>query len=486
MTFDNLSIHIRQYLPGADLSLVEKAYSFAEQAHRGQKRASGEDYFVHCESVAAILADLHLDPPSIAAALLHDVLEDTPATPSTLVLEFGPEIASMVEGLTTISTLHFHDRETAQAENWRKMLLAVAKDIRIIIIKLADRLHNMRTIQYLPADRRLKMATESLMLYAPFSHRLGINQVKNELEELSFAELYPQEYVQLRTAIDARQKDIIPAVTSWQETLRAILTGSGIPFRLTARSKTLYGIFFKMQQQHRPFEEIQDLIGLRIITDTEYHCYALLGLITSACAPLPDTLTDYIRFPKGNMYQSIHITVSDPRQGLAEIQIRTEEMHRHAEYGVAAHWRYKGTGGMAKVTTTSSSRIDEYLDWLKHILEYQEDLTDAREFLSGLTTACAFDEIYVFTPRKDVKRLPEGATPLDLAYAIHSDIGNHCYGARVGKKMVPLSYRLRSGETCEIITRKNIEPGRHWLDMTVTPHARSNIRRFLRIKEGNK
>ncbi len=484
MTCEDLAGQILQYLPGADLSAVNKAYSFAEEAHSGQKRASGDGYFTHCEAVAGILTGLHLDPPTIAAALLHDVLEDTGATAAVLSREFGPEITSMVEGLTAISSLHFHDRETAQAENWRKMLLAVAKDIRIIIIKLADRLHNMRTVGFLPEDRRAKLASESLTLFAPFAHRLGITRIKNELEELSFAELYPEEYSRIKISVNDRQEDALHAVESWRGTLSLILAGSGILYRLNARTKTPYGIFCKMRRFGRAFEDIQDIIGLRIITDTEDHCYSLLGIITAACAPLPDSMTDYIRFPKGNMYQSIHITVGDPRLGLAEIQIRTEEMHRHAEYGVAAHWRYKESAdGPAGKALSSASRVDEYMDWLKHILEWQEDLTDAREFLSGLTTACAFDEIYVFTPKKDVIRLPEGATPLDLAYAVHSDIGDHCCGAKVGGKMVPLTHTLRSGEACEIVTDSNVVPGLHWLEIAVTPHARSRIRRYLRDKK---
>jgi GTP pyrophosphokinase len=476
---------LRTYLPDTDAPLIEKAYDFAMKAHAGQRRASGENYFSHCLAVATILTDLKLDAITITASLLHDTIEDTGTTFVQLQREFGGEIASMVEGVTKISSYHFDSLEIAQAENWRKMLLAVTKDIRVILIKLADRLHNLRTIKYLPEDKQKRIAGESLNLYAPFAQRLGIYRWKSEMEDLSFEVLKPDEYRQLHERWEKRQEINSQSLESWKQLLEEKTAPSGIPFRLSARPKSLYGIFKKMERQHKDFSEIQDLIGMRLITDTLANCYGLLSIIHTQFTTVPGSFTDYISMPKMNMYQSLHTTVNGTKDSIAEIQIRTEEMHRWAEYGIAAHWRYKEKGDNAKAQAPRhSEEIEEKLDWLKSVLEWQSELKDSREFLDAFRMECRFEQIFVFTPQGKVIKLPKDATPVDFAYAVHSAIGNTCYGAKIGNKIVTLDYKLNSGDICEILTRKNVHPNEHWLKFVITAEARAKIRKYLKEHPG--
>ncbi len=474
---------IHAYLPDEDCTLIEKAYRFSSLAHTNQKRASGDTFFTHCLSVAEILAGIKIDTATIAAALLHDVLEDTAITPAQLTDEFGTEITTLVQGVTKISSYHFVDQEMAQAENWRKMLLAVTRDIRIILIKLADRLNNMRTISFLPPDKQKRIALESMNLYAPFAQRLGMYRWKSELEDLSFNVLQPDEYRCLHDAWEQREESHEHHLKDWIKLLEDVLSPYEIPFRLSARPKSLYGIYKKMERQHKAFPEIQDLIGLRLITDTVANCYALLGLVHTHWSPVENTFTDYISVPKINMYQSLHTSITGPGKVLAEIQIRTEEMHKRCEYGIAAHWRYKNHGAKIVSGVTTAEEIDQKLDWLRQVLEWQDELKDPQEFLSAIKTECTFEQVFVFTPQGKVIKLPEGATPVDFAYAVHSDIGDHCFGAKVGDKLVPLDYHFHSGEICEILTRKNVHPTKHWLEFAITAQARSRIRRFLRENE---
>lgn len=471
---------IHAYLPDEDCSLVTKAYNVSVAAHAGQRRASGEEYITHCMAVARILAAMRFDTPTIKAALLHDVLEDTSVTHEDLQREFGPEVTALVDGVTKISGYHFENHEVAQAENWRKMLLAVTKDVRVIIIKLADRLHNMRTIAYLPAAKQAEVAEESLYLYAPFAQRLGIYRWKSELEDLSFAVLHPDEFRAVQAAWEQREESRGQHLQAWQEQIGAAVLPYAIPCKISARPKSLYGIYKKMERQHKQLSEIQDLIGLRLVTDTVANCYALLGVVHDQWTPIAGSFTDYISVPKANMYQSLHTTVIGQNGVVAEIQIRTEEMHRRCEYGIAAHWRYK-EGGVCRTTVRSTLReVDNRLDWLRQLLEWQNDNKDPRELLAALKTECTFDQIFVFTPKGKVITLPAGATAVDFAYAVHSDIGDHCFGAMVNGKLQPLQHQLVSGDICTIITRKNARPTKHWLEHALTAHARSRIRKYFR------
>ncbi|MBN1823967.1 MAG: bifunctional (p)ppGpp synthetase/guanosine-3',5'-bis(diphosphate) 3'-pyrophosphohydrolase [Endomicrobiales bacterium] len=479
-----LTAQIKSYLPEEDLKPVEKAFIYARNAHGGQRRFSGEPYFSHCFEVAKILTELKLDVPTVAAALLHDVLEDTQTKKDDLEAEFGKEITSMVEGVTKIGSYNFSDQETAQAENWRKMLLAITKDIRVILVKLADRIHNMRTASALPEEKRKKMATESLNLYAPFAQRLGIYRWKNELEDMAFGILDPRGCEDLRGQWEKRQESSVKSLEKWKKAINEKLAGSGIRYRISARPKSLYGIHRKMARQKKGFSEIQDLIGLRLITDSVENCYALLGLLNDGFTPLEGSFTDYINLPKMNMYQSLHLSLRDDAGTIAEIQIRTEEMHRRSEYGIAAHWRYKESVGITGAGIAAAGEIEDKLDWLKKVLEWQQELKDPKEFLESLKVECEFEQVFVYTPKGRVIKLPKDSTPVDFAYAVHSEIGDRCYGAKIGKKLVPLDYRLRSGEMCQILTRKSARPTKDWLEFVITPRARSKIRKSLRESGG--
>ena len=466
----------KEYNPNQNTSLIEKAYHFAEKAHEKQKRESGEPYFTHCCHVANILMDFNLDADTICAGLLHDTVEDTSVTLDDLRREFNPEIAHMVQGVTKISDLKFSSTDEETVENWRKMLIAVAEDVRVILIKLADRTHNMRTLDFMPPDRQQFKAYETISLYAPLAQRLGMFTIKTDLEDLSFKYLHPMEYADIKAQVEARTADRQAALEAFKKQLEPALKADNLDFRILARAKNYYSIYRKMQKHHCTFAEIQDSLGVRIITKTLQDCYRALGLVHSVFKPIAGTFTDYIATPKANMYQSIHTTVLSPTGDIIELQIRTEEMHRTCEYGIAAHWRYK----MGNVKPDKN--FDEKINWIRRWIEWQQDLTAPREFLEGFKTDVNLQQIFVFTPRADVKSLPEGSTPIDFAYAIHTDIGDHYVGAKVNNRMVRMDYAFKTGDVCEIITRKNGAPKRDWLEFAKTAGARSHIKRYLRSK----
>lgn len=472
MEIEKLLSKIKEY-SNSDTTIVELAYDFAKKAHGEQKRASGESYFVHVFEVAYILAELKMDLSTISAGLLHDVLEDTETTPEILKNEFGEEILNLVDGVTKIEGLKFSSKDEEQAENWRKMIIATARDIRVIIIKLADRLHNMRTLEYLSPQRQKEIAYETLTLYAPISHRLGIFNIKNELEDLSFKYLYPEDYNNLKRKVDSNFSEREKILKNFKEEIDRILSKSGIEYKILYRAKNLYSIYRKMQRQNKPFEEIQDTLGIRIITDTVLNCYAVLGLIHSNFKPVANSFTDYIAMPKQNLYQSLHTTVLSNNGEPIEIQIRTEDMHRVAEYGIAAHWRYKHGNAF-------DEKLNEKLNWARHWIEWLNEIESPREFMEIFKTELDVEEIFVFTPKGDVKALPKGSTPVDFAYHIHTDIGDHCVGAKVNSKIVKLDYELKSGDVCEIITRKNAFPNKDWINFVKSQRARSKIKRYLR------
>ncbi|MBI5244604.1 MAG: bifunctional (p)ppGpp synthetase/guanosine-3',5'-bis(diphosphate) 3'-pyrophosphohydrolase [Elusimicrobia bacterium] len=476
MTSEEMKARFLEYSPHLDASILEKAFEFSESAHASQARASGEDYFVHCEAVARTLLEFKLDLPTVCAGLLHDVIEDTPVTAAQMKKEFGVEITQLVEGVTKLDTLKFTSRDEAQAANWRRMLLATAQDIRVIIIKLADRLNNMRTLNFLEEVRRQRIAHETLTLYAPLAQRLGMFQLKSELEDLAFKHLHPQEHAELEREVHALTSSREKTLSNFKAVLGRKIEASGLPHRILARSKSLYSIYSKMQRQKKPYPEIQDSLGVRILTDTVANCYALLGLIHSEFKPVAGSFTDYISIPKINLYQSLHTTVVGPGGELVEVQLRTEEMHRTAEYGIAAHWRYK-SGEHA-----TDAHLEEKLNWLRQWLEWLQDLKSPREFLESLKTDLELHQVFIFTPMGEVKALPAGSMPLDFAFAVHTDIGMACVGAKVNNKMVSLDYELKSGDICEILTRKGSVPKRDWLRLVKTARARSKIRSYLREK----
>ena len=475
-TLPDLLKKFKEYSPNQDTSLIEKAYRFAQEAHKEQKRESGEPYFIHCCHVANILMDFNLDADTICAGLLHDTVEDTPVTLEVLRKEFNKEIAHMVQGVTKISDLKFSSTDEETVENWRKMLIAVAEDVRVILIKLADRTHNMRTLEYLPPEKRKFKAYETISLYAPLAQRLGMFTIKTDLEDLSFKYLHPELYNDIKSQVEARTADRQAALETFKQALAPALQKENLDSRILARAKNYYSIYRKMQKHNCSFAEIQDSLGVRIITKTVPDCYRALGLVHSVFKPIAGTFTDYIATPKANMYQSIHTTVLSPTGDIIEIQIRTEEMHKTCEYGIAAHWRYK-LGNVKQ-----DKNFDEKINWIRRWIEWQQDLTAPREFLEGFKTDVNLQQIFVFTPRADVKSLPEGSTPIDFAYAIHTDIGDHYVGARVNNRMVRMDYAFKTGDVCEIITRKNGEPKRDWLEFAKTANARSHIKRFLRTK----
>jgi GTP pyrophosphokinase len=473
MELDDLLKKFREYST-EDTTRLEYAWQFSLEAHTNQKRASGEVYFIHCSAVAEILLDFKMDLETIAAGLMHDVLEDTSVSHETFRKEFGEEIYALVLGVTKIETLKFSSRDEAQAENWRKMILATAKDIRVIVIKLADRLHNMRTLNFLTKEKQLEISHETISLYAPLAQRLGIFHLKSELEDLSFKYLHPDEYQSLLAKVQLRFVKREKLLEEFKEGLEKHLGSTQIPHRVLSRAKNLYSIYRKMVRQNLPFENIQDALGIRIITDTVINCYALLGTVHSIFKPVGGSFTDYIAVPKMNLYQSLHTSIMASSGEIIEIQIRTEEMHRTSEYGIAAHWRYKLGGSGA------NRHLDEKLNWLRQWMEWLQDLSSPREFIESFKTDLELDQIFIFTPKGDVKPLPVGATPIDFAYAIHSDIGDACIGAKVGNKMVKLDCELKSGDICEILTRRNSSPKKDWLGVVRTAGARSHIRKYLR------
>jgi len=462
------------YSPHVDPTALELAWDFADKAHANQARASGDHYLTHCVAVAESLVDWRMDLSTVCAGLLHDTLEDTSTTEAQLRAEFGGEIAMLVAGVTKLDALRFESRDDAQAENWRKMLLATAQDIRVIVVKLADRLHNMKTLNFLAREKQERIAAETMALYAPLAHRLGMFKLKGELEDLAFMHLHPEEYGELAKGVEATLAGRERGLAETSAAIEKVLAGTSIPCRILARTKTLWSIYGKMQRQEKPFEEIQDALGVRLITDTVANCYAVLGIIHTHFKPVAGSFTDYISTPKLNLYRSLHTTIVSPTGELVEIQIRTEEMHRSSEYGIAAHWRYK-TGEQNR-----DAHMEEKLNWLRQWIEWLQDLNSPREFLDSLKTDLEFNQVFVFTPAGEVKVLPAGATPLDFAFAVHTEIGMACVGAQVNNKMVKLDQPLKSGDICKINTKKGSTPKKDWLNYVKTARARSKIRHWLR------
>lgn len=467
---------ILAYNPQADVELIKKAYIFSREAHCSQKRVEGTPYISHPLAVADILADMKMDVLTIGAGLLHDTIEDTGTTKEDIEDMFGKEIAFLVDSLTKLSRLQFRTKQEAQAENFRKMLLAVAEDIRVIMIKFADRLHNMRTIQYLPEQKQRAIAEETLEIYAPLANRLGIGWLKTEFEDLSFKVLMPDLYQDLVRKVAKRKVEQEGYIQSIINTLEERLKAENIPASITGRVKHYYGIYQKMLRQKIPFEEVYDVLGIRIITDTVANCYHILGVIHSLWATVPGRFKDYISMPKSNMYQSLHTTVVGPQGEKVEFQIRTEEMHRIAEQGIAAHWKYKEKGHL-------DERDAKYIAWLRELVNSLKEHRDPREFLEAIKGEVVSDVVYVFTPKGEIKELPQGATPVDFAYAVHTEVGNRCVGAKVNGKLVPLRYKLRSGDTVEIITAPNHVPSKDWLGFVVTQKARSRIKQWIKAAE---
>jgi len=475
--FEDLVEKVRSYSPEADLELLRRAYVFSAFEHKGQVRHSGEPYMVHPLEVADFLADLRLDAVAVAAGLLHDVVEDTLTTIERIRELFGPEVAHVVEGVTKISAITFSSSEERQAENFRKMLLAMVDDIRVILVKLADRLHNMRTLSHLPEERRIRIAQETLDIYAPIANRLGMSKVKNELEELSFKYLEPRYYEALRGKVESRRKATEGLIEELTRTLTQKLQEAQVPIvQLDGRIKRLYSIAQKLKRQKIELEQVYDLVALRVVTRSVRDCYAALGIIHNTWSPVPGRIKDFIAMPRPNGYQSLHTSVISEKGLPFEVQIRTEEMHEQAEEGIAAHWKYKeGRVG--------DQRDERYFQWLRQLLEWQQEIRDPQEFIHNLKIDLYPEEVYIFTPRGEVKALPRGATPVDFAYAIHTDIGHKCVGARVNGKMVPLRTRLKNGDIVEIVTAAGHAPSRDWLNFVVTSRARNKIRHAVQAEE---
>ncbi|MBQ4264683.1 MAG: bifunctional (p)ppGpp synthetase/guanosine-3',5'-bis(diphosphate) 3'-pyrophosphohydrolase [Clostridia bacterium] len=471
-----------KYHPEADVALVEKAYHFAQVAHEGQMRKSGEPYFFHPLTVAGILAKLMLDPPTIAAGLLHDTVEDCEeVTLDVITKEFGQDVALLVDGVTKLKRLDFSSRVEQQAESIRKMILAMSKDIRVVLIKLADRTHNMRTLKAQSPQSQRRIAQETLDIYAPLAHRLGVYKIKQELEDLCLRYLDPEGYQNLIAKVGMKRSEREAYIQVFMNTLGDKISEMGIKFEIDGRPKHFYSIYRKMVLQHKPFEQIFDLIALRVLVDSVQDCYAVLGIVHTLWKQIPNRFKDYISMPKPNMYQSLHTTVVGENGMPFEVQIRTHEMHRIAEYGIAAHWRYKEGRHAA-------DGLDGKLYWLRQILDWQNDMRDSEEFISSLKVDLFSDEIFVFTPKGEIVDLPRGATPIDFAYRIHSAVGNKCVGAKVNGRIVTLDYQLDTGDFVEIITQQNSKgPSRDWLKIVRTSQAKAKIRNFYKkeLKDEN-
>ncbi len=468
---------IEQYNPQADMQLIIKAYHFAEAAHEGQVRNSGEKYFIHPYNVALILADLNMDTATIVAGLLHDVIEDTNITYEKIAEEFGTEIADLVDGVTKLKMLQYKTKQENQAENLRKMVLAMAKDIRVIIVKLADRLHNMRTLEYMTDNKKKEKAIETLEIYAPIAHRLGMSKIKWELEDLSLRYLDPERYYELVEKVQKRRLEREQFIQDIIKELYTKLSEMGIHCEISGRPKNFYSIYKKMVYQGKLFEQIYDLTAVRIIVDNIKDCYGALGIVHTLWKPLPGRFKDYIAMPKPNMYQSLHTTVIGPKGEIFEVQIRTWEMHRTAEYGIAAHWKYKEG-------STKANNFDEKLTWLRQLLEWQNDLKDPKDFMETLKIDFFTDEVFVFTPKGDVINLPDGSTPIDFAYRVHTAVGNACVGSKVDGRIVPLNYKLKNGNIVEVITNPNSNgPSRDWLKIVKSTQAKTKIKQFFKLKE---
>lgn len=465
--------------PDADTSMIMRAFELADEAHKGQKRKSGEEYIIHPVAVAYILAEYKMDTETICAALMHDVIEDTHYTHEQIAAIFNARIADLVEGVTKIGKIEYQSKEESQAEYLRKMVMAMSKDIRVILIKLVDRLHNMRTLEYMNPAKQQEKARETLDIYAPIANRLGIQAIKGELEDLSLKYLDPEGYYDLVKKVKARKQVREEYVDQVIVILKAKIDETGIPCKIYGRSKHFYSIYRKMKAQHRQFDEIYDLIAVRVIVDSIKDCYGVLGLVHTEWKPIPGRFKDYIAMPKPNMYQSIHTTVIGPNGDPFEVQIRTKEMHQVAEYGIAAHWKYK-----EGKTGEKNAHYEKRIAWIRQIMEWQQELDNAGDLLETIKVDLLNEEVYVFSPKGQVFELPMGSCPLDFAYRIHSDIGDTCVGARVNGKIVPLNHTLNNGDIVEVMTSKHSNgPSRDWLNFVKSAHARNKIRQYFKREE---
>ena len=466
------------YYPRVSEDLILRAFQYADEAHQGQKRRSGEPYVIHPLRVASIIADLKLDIPSICAGLLHDCVEDTEASVEELKGLFSTEIAFLVDGVTKLGKLQWTNREDRQAESFRKMLVAMAKDIRVILIKLADRIDNMRTLQFMPQDRQEGIARETLDIYAPLANRLGIYWVKAELEDLAFRYLLPKEHHKLVKDLAEGDQPRRRYVDRVERSLRKIMAEHEIDCSVSGRYKNLWGIYSKMRRTKKDLDQIHDIVAFRILTSDIKDCYAALGIVHASFTPIPGRFKDYVAMPKPNRYQSLHTSVIGPQGDRMEVQIRTEEMHRVSEEGIAAHWVYKD-GGKGELSDEDQRKFS----WLRQLVEFQQDLKDPVEFINAVKIDLFADEVYTFTPQGEVRSFPVGSTPVDFAYSVHTEVGNHCAGAKVNGLIVPLRYKLRNGDTVEIITNPNQKPNKDWLKTVSTARARSKIRHFIRREQ---
>ncbi|MDD4690934.1 MAG: bifunctional (p)ppGpp synthetase/guanosine-3',5'-bis(diphosphate) 3'-pyrophosphohydrolase [Eubacterium aggregans] len=472
---------IKQYDPAADTTMILRAFDLADKAHSGQKRKSGEDYIIHPVAVAYILAEYHMDVETIVAALLHDVIEDTIYTHDFIAEEFSETVAELVEGVTKIGKIEFQSKEENQAENLRKMVMAMSKDIRVILIKLVDRLHNMRTLEYMTPGKQQEKSRETMDIYAPIANRLGIQAIKAELEDLALKYLDPEAYYHLVKQVKMRKQVREEYIGKVIDVLKVKIGDVGIQAKIYGRAKHFYSIYRKMKAQHRQFDEIYDIVAVRVIVESVKDCYGVLGIVHTQWKPIPGRFKDYIAMPKPNMYQSIHTTVIGPNGEPFEIQIRTKEMHETAEYGIAAHWKYKEGMGESK---GKELRYENKMSWLRQIMEWQSELDNAGDLLETIKVDLLNEEVYVFSPKGKVIELPMGSCPLDFAYRIHSDIGNSCVGAKVNNKIVPLNYTLNNGDIVEVMTSKNSNgPSRDWLNFVKSAHARNKIRQYFKREE---
>lgn len=479
LRFNDILDRLVSYNPNADTDLLRKAYVFSAKVHLGQVRLSGEPYLTHPLEVTGILTQMQLDAATLATGLLHDSVEDTLATLEEIRENFGNEISQLVDGVTKISRISLRSSEESQAENFRKMILAMVKDIRVVLVKLADRLHNMRTLRYHSPERQEEIAQETLDIYAPLANRLGIDWIKTELEDLAFKHRYPDIYEEIQRKIAKKERERHRYVDEMKRTLMKKLYESKIEGEVTGRLKQIYSIYLKMKDQNIDFDQVYDITAFRIVVHSIKDCYDVLGIIHSLWKPIPGKFKDYIGLPKENLYQSLHTAAIGPYGERIEIQIRTQEMHRIAEEGIAAHWKYKEGKPLDEAD-------DKRFTWLRQLLEWQHDLKDDKEFIESVKIDLFPHEVYIFTPKGEVKEFPVGATPVDFAYSIHSDIGNHCVGAKVNGKIVPLKYEFKSGDTVEILTSPNQKPSKDWLKFVKTPRAKTKIRQWFKSVEREK
>jgi guanosine-3',5'-bis(diphosphate) 3'-pyrophosphohydrolase len=474
--YEDLAEKVRQYHPDVPLELIQRGYVVSAKYHKGQVRMSGEPYLAHPLEVANILAEIKLDIVTVTAGLLHDVLEDTLMTPEELRKQFGEQVYQIVDGVTKISRVHFTSRQEKQAENFRKMLLAMVGDIRVLFVKLADRLHNMRTLQYLAPDRRERISSETLEIYAPLAHRLGMGKIRGELEDLAFSFLDPVAFQNTVAQIETRRTVSRDFIEDTKRVIEKELAEHNISARLESRIKRIYGVYTKMKRQRIGIDEVFDFIAIRVITDTIKNCYSVLGIVHNLWKPVPGRIKDYIAIPRPNLYQSLHTSVIGNNGQPFEIQIRTQEMHRTAEEGIAAHWKYK-EGKLGVVEGEDQFR------WLRQLIDSQSEVSDPREFLSNLKVDLYPEEVYCFTPKGEVITLPRDATPVDFAYAIHTEVGHHCIGSKVNNRIVPLRHKLKNGEIVEVLTSKDAAPSRDWLSFVITARARSRIKHWVNQRE---